>query len=65
MAKQNGGHFPKPGVAWLLANMLKPHTNAHTVLGRPTLDDVERFGADRSANFKRDHKLCDDIDYFH
>ena len=43
MAKQDGGLSPKPEVAWLLANMLKPHANAHTVLCRPSLDDVERF----------------------
>ena len=62
MAKQDGGRSPKAGVALLLANMLKPHTNAHTVLGRPALDDVERFRSGSVRELaKRDHKLCDDV----
>ena len=38
--------FPSLGISMdiLKTNTLKTHTDPHTVRGRPTLKDVERFG---------------------
>ena len=35
-------------------NTFKLRAKAHIVGGKPTLNDVARFGSGRSANFKRD-----------
>ena len=39
----------------MISSTLKVHTNAHTVRGRPTLKDVERFR--NGSNLMRDREL--------
>ena len=52
---KNGGFILEGSTYAMISSTLKPHTNAHTVCGRPTLNVFERFLLKgRSADITRD-----------